>query len=84
MVQNETIKRMVFHHPKSLESKLDGASRLRPHKMIKAFKDIGYEVEIIEGNSNQRLEKINQIKKNVSEGIKYDFLYSENDPLLLC
>lgn len=78
-------KRIVFHHPDRLDRALDGASRLRPLKMVKAFQDLGYQVDIIAGTGDERKRSIRKIKELVRNGVKYDFLYSESStsPTLL-
>ncbi len=72
-----TERRMIFHHPERLHQFPDGASRLRPVKMLKAFQDLGFTVDVVAGTGAERKKSIRQIKENVKNGVKYDFLYSE-------
>ena len=50
---------------------------LRPRKMIQAFKDIGYDVFVVQGTSAERKPLINELKKSIESGEKYDFMYAE-------
>ncbi len=72
------MKKMIFHIPTKINTNLHSGSQIRPQKMIQAFKDIGYDVELIMGNCSTRRIQIKQIKENIKLGIKYDFLYSES------
>ena len=56
-------------------------SHIRPMKMLEAFQFIGYEVDVIEGDGGKRKESINNIKKRILSGIKYEFLYSESSTM---
>ncbi|KMT22614.1 glycosyltransferase [Clostridium cylindrosporum] len=60
-------------------------SQIRPMKIIQAFKNIGYDVDVVSGYAAERKEKIKMIRKNIKDGVKYDFLYAENytEPTLL-
>lgn len=78
-------KRCIFHIPDYLDPDRASASQIRPRKMIKAFEQIGYRVDIVQGYGKQRKIKIEEIRRNVKYGVKYDFLYSESSttPTLL-
>ncbi|MCH2533955.1 MAG: hypothetical protein MK008_05890 [Bdellovibrionales bacterium] len=79
-------KRIIFHYPLSIDKYGKSGSTLRPYKMIKAFEDCGYFVDVVSGDVNSRKEAIRTIKNNFKKGIRYDFLYSESTtmPTLLC
>lgn len=79
------MKKCIFHLPYKLDQNGKGARMVRPAKMIQAFKDIGYDVFVIEGWSSERRKKIAQAKRNILNGVKYDFIYSESNtsPMLL-
>lgn len=70
-------KNCIFHIPWQLADVYDVASELRPRKMLQAFKNIGYEVDIVWGWADERKKRIKQIKQNIKNGKKYDFVYSE-------
>ena len=57
------MKRMIFHYPKTLNNFLKRGSAIRPLKMLQAFKNIGYEVDLVVGNWSERKESILSIKK---------------------
>lgn len=72
------MKKMIFHLPFQINYNAHSASQIRPQKMLQAFKDIGYEVELIMGDCKTRKIQISKIKANIKNGIKYDFIYSES------
>lgn len=74
-------KNCIFHIPSYLDSNLHSGSQIRPLKMINAFKNIGYNVDIVEGYGRLRKEKISKIKNNIKKGIEYDFVYSESSTM---
>ena len=79
------MKRCIFYLPYKLDEKAMGARMMRPRKMKKAFEDIGYEVFSITGVSEERRKLIRQVKKEIRNGVKYDFIYMEahTEPTLL-
>lgn len=78
-------KRCIFHIPDYLDPNRASASQIRPKKMMKAFEQIGYKVDIVQGYGKDRKRKIKEIKRNIDNGVKYEFLYSESSttPTLL-
>lgn len=74
-------KRCIFHIPNKLDKNGKSGSQVRPRKMIEAFENIGYNVDVIMGCGEERKEAINKIKNNISSGVKYDFLYSESSTM---
>ncbi len=77
----ENKKRCIFHIPNKLDEKSLSGSQVRPRMMIQAFKDIGYDVDVVMGYGKERKKSINIIKNNIKSGIKYDFLYSESSTM---
>ena len=79
------MKRCIFHYLHPIDDNPNVGSALRPNQMLKAFKAIGYEVSIVAGYSKERKEIIRQIRRDIKNGVKYDFVYSEsvNDPTLM-
>ena len=79
------MKKCIFHYLHPVEDKPGIGSALRPNRMLQAFRDIGYEVDIVTGYSAQRKAQTRQIKKNIKNGVQYDFVYSEsvNEPTAL-
>ncbi len=79
------MKKCIFYLPYKLDEHGMGARMLRPRKMIQAFRDIGYEVYVIEGYSTARRQQIKDIKRRIEGGERYDFMYTEShtEPTLL-
>lgn len=75
------MKRMIFHLPYKIDYNRPSGTNIRPQKLIKTFKNIGYEVELIEGYGKERKNKIKELKKKIKSGIKYEFLYSESSTM---
>lgn len=73
--------RMIFHVPLQLDPSLHSASQIRPMKLQQAFRDIGYSVDVVEGCAAERKRCITAIKRNIRNGVKYDFLYSESSTM---
>lgn len=78
---NSTSARMIFHVPLQIDPMLHSASQIRPAKMLKAFRDIGYSVDVVEGCAADRKRQIAAIERNIRSGIRYDFLYSESSTM---
>lgn len=74
-------KRCIFHIPNHIDSNAKSGSGKRPIKMIEAFRNSGYIVDVIMGYGKERKKQIAQIKKNIKNGVKYDFLYSESSTM---
>lgn len=75
------MKRMIFHIPLKINRERSSASQIRPLKMIEAFKKVGFEVDLVEGYGKERKKQIKKIKKNILDGIEYQFLYSESSTM---
>jgi glycosyltransferase involved in cell wall biosynthesis len=72
---------IIFHYPLPLDPRSRSASGIRPLKMLTAFKELGYTVDLATGYSSERKYRIAQIKANVLMGTKYDFVYSESSTM---
>lgn len=72
---------IVFHVPFVLDKNSKSASGIRPIKMLEAFEKLGYKVDVISGCSIVRKKKIKEIIKNIKNGIKYEFVYSESSTM---
>ena len=77
----DNVKRCIFHIPNSIDRSAKSGSSKRPLKMIEAFKENGYMVDVVMGYAKERKKQILDIKKNIKNGIKYDFLYSESSTM---
>ena len=74
-------KKMIFHIPVPLDENAVSASGIRPLKMIKGFKEAGFEVDVVSGNAKERKAKILEIVNKIKNGEKYDFCYSESSTM---
>ena len=79
------MQKCIFYLPYKLDAHASGARMLRPRKMIQAFRDIGYDVFVIQGVSSERRALIREIRQKIRGGEKYDFMYTEShtEPTLL-
>lgn len=68
---------MIFHVPFRLNPEAKSASGIRPVKMRRAFEDAGFEVREVSGRHPERRAKIRQLKQQIADGLKVDFVYSE-------
>lgn len=69
--------RMVFHTPIPLIRNGSSASRIRPVRMLEAFRDEGYEVLEVSGSAKQRRQQMREVKAEIKRGRKPAFVYSE-------
>lgn len=79
------MKRCIVHIPYELDPSAARARMVRPRKMIRAFRNIGYEVYEISGYAAERKARIAEAKRQIEAGVQYDFAYSEvgTVPMLL-
>lgn len=73
-------QRVVFHVPFRLGYAISGGG-IRPGKMIAAFEQLGYAVDVISGNKAQRMEAMAQITERIKRGADYAFCYAESSVL---
>lgn len=69
---------MIFHCPFPVVEAGKSGSQVRPYQMLKAFTQIGYEVVAVTGYERERALTIEQIKREVQQGRRFDFVYSES------
>ena len=69
---------IIFHHPLPLDYKSKSASGIRPLKMLKAFSDLGYTVDVVSGYTSERLKRMTDIRRKISQGQRYEFIYAES------
>lgn len=77
----EEAKKCIYHIPYYLNPEANSGSCVRPRKMLQAFKNIGYDVDVIMGYGKERKNKIKEIKKKIKMGTKYEFMYSESSTM---
>jgi glycosyltransferase involved in cell wall biosynthesis len=69
---------MVFHHPLPVEHRPKVGSTLHVTRMIDGFKAAGYEVEVVAGYSSERVRSMKRIRREVTSGRVFDFVYAES------
>lgn len=75
-------KRCIFHLPFTPDPvNRPSGTNIRPGKMLQGFKDRGYDVFEIVGESNRRAERIREAKKLIRDGAIFDFVYSESETM---
>jgi len=77
VTMSEEQKRCIYHVPNYIDPAANSGSTRRPKFMLQAFKDLGYNVDVVMGYAKERKEQIKKIKQNIKKGVKYEFLYSE-------
>lgn len=74
-------KNIIFHIPFYADKNHLSGSNIRPYKMIEAFEKIGFNVDVVMGYGAERKTQIENIKKNIEQGVLYDFCYSESSTM---
>ncbi len=77
-----SIFKLIFFHPAKIELGISGSS-IRPHNLLKTFKNLEIDVEEVSGEIEEREEKISQLKERIISGEKFNMLYVENTTLPL-
>lgn len=72
---------IIFHIPLQIDTDRPSASQIRPRRLMEAFVQEGYAVDVVEGSGRQRRKQIASIKRKIRQGIRYDFLYSESSTM---
>lgn len=73
--------RIIFHYPLPLNSKATSASGIRPLKMLEAFKSLGFNVDVVDGYSDERKKTFSHIRTKIRKSIRYQFIYSESSTM---
>ncbi|EKO3697822.1 glycosyltransferase family 1 protein [Vibrio metschnikovii] len=72
---------IIFHYPLPLDENSKSASGIRPLRMLTAFQELGYSIDLVTGYSTERKECIAKVKEGIKRGKKYDFVYSESSTM---
>ena len=62
-ITDQSAKRCIFHIPMYIEQNGKSGSNVRPIKMLQAFKNIGYKVDVVMGYGKDRKQQINMIRR---------------------
>lgn len=75
-------RRCIFHLPLTVNPvEHPSGSHIRPIKMLNALLAIGYEVDVVAGDSRERKRQIAELKRKINSGVQYDFVYSESSTM---
>jgi glycosyltransferase involved in cell wall biosynthesis len=75
------MKKIIFHIPYKINLNIFSTPNIRPQKLINSFIQKGFDVKVISGFHKERKKIIYEIKEDIKNGIKYDFLYSESSTM---
>lgn len=78
MATDYSLLKIIYHHPRPITAHGVSGSQVRPYKMLEAFKNLGATVVEVTGDASTRLAIMTGIRKRISDGERFDFLYSEN------
>ena len=70
-------RRIVFYRTLAIEPDSRTGSGVRPAKLLEAFRQLGYEVDVVAGAAAERKRAANLVRQRVASGLGYDFLYAE-------
>lgn len=73
--------RLIFHIPLKIDRNDPSASQIRPQKLMAAFTELGWEMDVVEGCGSERKRQIAAIKRKIRQGVHYDFCYSESSTM---
>ena len=73
--------RLIFHIPLKIDRNDPSASQIRPQKLMAAFAELGWEMDVVEGRARDRKRQIAETKRNIRQGVRYDFVYSESSTM---
>ena len=71
------MRNIIIHFPFRIDRNRASASQLRPLMIVNTFKSMGFDVCLIEGYGKDRQAQIRKLKNAITNGVKFDFLYSE-------
>lgn len=78
MTANHTKLKIIYHHPRPITRNGIAGSQVRPYRMLKAFRELGADVVEVTGDARTRSDIMLQARERISNGEKFDFVYSEN------
>lgn len=70
-------RRCVFYRTLAIDPGSRFGSALRPAKLLAAFRELGYEVDVVAGSAPERKAMIRQVEDRIRSGVRYEFLYAE-------
>ncbi len=79
-VREQDRQRVVFHVPFKLGYAISGGG-IRPGKLIQAFQDLGYAVDVVSGPKAEREKVMQAVAARLERGERYAFCYAESSVL---
>ena len=78
-------RRIVFYRTLAIDPESRTGSDVRPAKLLEAFRQLGYSVDVVAGPARERRRAAREVRQKVSTGTRYDFLYAEppTTPIML-
>lgn len=70
-------RRIVFYRTLPIADDALSGSGVRPAKLLQAFRQLGYEVDVVAGRADERRRAVDEVRTKVERGVRYDFLYAE-------
>ena len=70
-------RRCVFYRTLAIDPSSPRGSDLRPAKLLAAFRNAGYEVDVVDGPAAARRKAIGRVVTGLRSGVEYDFVYAE-------
>lgn len=78
-------RRCVFYRTLAIVDNAISGSDIRPAKMLHALRQLGYDVDVVAGDARARRRAVDDVKRKVRSGVRYEFAYAEppTTPVLL-
>lgn len=68
---------MIFYYPFPIPDNTQFGESMRLANMQRAFKSVGYEVEVVAGYARERQAALRRIRRDVLQGRRFEFVYAE-------
>jgi hypothetical protein len=75
------LPRIIFHHPLPIVGDGRSGSIVRPSRMLRAFRENGFEVEDVSGFASSRRLTMSRVMRSHEDGKRYEFCYSETSTM---
>ena len=72
---------IIFHHPLPIKINGNSGSQVRPERILDAFRQLGYQVEVVSGYVWERQKDIKRIKSKIRDGWRPSCIYSESSTM---
>jgi len=69
--------RCIFYRTLAIDPDSRIGSGVRPAKLLDAFRTLGYEVDLVAGDAQERKRAIGEVERKIAAGTEYEFLYAE-------